>query len=193
MTLWILCPRRLAVQLDLKVSDSHSLPLCSGFFSVPHHHTLRNPSGDRGYLGLIIMDSSTSPSGDMKFAELVNDCSLWVPIDFQNGTSNQQRDLSVPMTLVHTCTSFLTSTYAAATEIFTISPSGNGAETRTQTFTASTETWQSTVVETTVVMVPSITIIVTNGVTSEVCPACSQSTASPSRFVKHLHHGFLML
>jgi hypothetical protein len=45
------------------------------------------------------------------------------------------------------------------------------------------------VVETTVVMVPSITIIVTNGVTSEVCPACSQSTASPSRFVKHLHHG----
>jgi hypothetical protein len=41
-------------------------------------------------------------------------------------------------------------------------------------------------VETTVVMVPSITMIVTNGVTSEVCPACSQSTASPSRFVKHL-------
>jgi hypothetical protein len=135
------------------------------------------------------MDSSTSPSRDMKFAELVEDCSLWVPIDLQNGTFNEQRDLSVSMTLVHTCTSFLTSTYTATTEIFTVSLSDNAAETRTQTITASTETWRSTVVETTVVMVPSITIIVTNGVTSEVCPACSQSTASPSRFVKHLHHG----
>jgi hypothetical protein len=189
MTLWILCPRRLAVQLDLKVPDSHSLPPCSGFFSVPHHHTIRNPSGDRRYPELIVMDSSTSPSRDMKFAELVEDCSLWVPIDLQNGTFNEQRDLSVSMTLVHTCTSFLTSTYTATTEIFTVSLSDNAAETRTQTITASTETWRSTVVETTVVMVPSITIIVTNGVTSEVCPACSQSTASPSRFVKHLHHG----
>jgi hypothetical protein len=155
----------------------------------PHHHTIRSPSGDRECLELIVMDSSTSLSRDIKFAGFVKDCSLWVPIDFQNGTSNEQRDLSVSMTLVHTCTSFLTSTYISTTEIFTISPSGNAAETRTQTITASTETWQATVVETTVVMVPSLTIIVTNGVTSEVCPACSQSTASPSRFVKHLYHG----
>jgi hypothetical protein len=192
MTPWILCPRRLAVaplQLGLKVSDSHSLPPCSGFFSVPHHHTIRNLSGDRGYLELVVMDSSTSPSRDMKSAGFVKDCSLWVPIDFQNGTVNGQRDLSISMTLVHTCTSFLTSANTATTETFIVSPSGNAAETRTQTITASTETWQSTVVETTVVMVPSLTIIVTNGVTSEVCPACSQSTASPSRFVKHLHYG----
>src|SRR5271154_1412953 len=101
MTLWISCPRRLAVQLDLKVSDSHSLPPCSGFLSVPHHHTIRNLSGDRRYPKLIVMDSSTSPSRDMKFAELVEDCSLWVPIDLQNGTFNEQRDLSVSMTLVH--------------------------------------------------------------------------------------------
>jgi hypothetical protein len=174
----------------LEVSDPQFLlPSCSGFFTVPQHYTIQNPSSDRKYLKLMVMDSSASPSGDIKFAEFVNDCSLWVPIDVQNGTFNEQRDLSVSMTLIHTCTSFLTSTHTATTEILTVSPSGKAAESQTETVPASTETWQVTVVETTVVMVPSITMIVTNGVTSEVCPACSQSTASPSRFVKHLHHG----
>jgi hypothetical protein len=189
-----LCPGLLAVtslQLRLKVSDSQKfLPSCSGFFSVPHHYTIQNPSGDRKYLKLMVMDSSASPSENIKFAEFVDDCSLWVPIDVQNGTFNKQRDLSVSMTLIHTCTSFFTSTHTATTEILTVSLSGKAPETQTQTIPASTKTWQATVVETTVVMVPSITMIVTNGVMSEVCPACSQSTASPSRFVKHLHYDF---
>jgi hypothetical protein len=165
------------------------LPSCSGFFSVAQHYAIQNPSSDRRHLKLMVMDSSASPPGDIKFAEF-EDCSLWVPIDVQNGTFNKQRDLSVSMTLIHTCTSFLTSTHTATTKILTVSPSGKAPETQTQTIPASTETWQATVVETTVVMVPSITMIVTNGVTSEVCPACSQSTASPSRFVKHLHYDF---
>jgi hypothetical protein len=181
----------MSLQLRLKVSGSQIfLPSYSGFFSVPQHYTIQNPSGDRKYLKLMVMDSSASPSENIKFAEFVDDCSLWVPIDVQNGTFNKQRDLSVSMTLIHTCTSFLTSTHTATTEILTVSPSGKAPETQTQTIPASTETWQATVVETTVVMVPSITMIVTNGVTSEVCPACSQSTASPSRFVKHLHYDF---
>ena len=147
---------------------------------APHCYDIRSSFDNVSLPEWIVMSSSTS-----KFQLPVSGCSLRGPVLPKDGGRNEEHDLSVLMTLVHTCTTFLISTFKPTTETFTTSLSGYAPQTRTQTVVATTETWHATTVQTTVVEVPSPKVIETNGRISILCPDCDLSTATSSRFVKH--------
>jgi hypothetical protein len=70
---------------------------------------------------------------------------LW-PLDPGSGQS-YPADPLVPVTLVQTCTSFLTSTYNPFTQTFTVSLQGSAWQIRTQTVAATPQTWTTTFVK----------------------------------------------
>ena len=75
----------------------------------------------------------------------MSNCAPWVILQPSNSGDSQSLagDAVVPLTILQSCSSYLTKIWSATTQTFTVTLNGSAWETRTQTVPGSTVPWRS--------------------------------------------------
>jgi hypothetical protein len=111
------------------------------------------------------------------------------PVDLNYGPSHPGEPLA-PISLVQTCTGFSTSTYDPSIQTFTVSLKGSAWQTRTQTVSASTETWTSTFARSYIIEYPNEFFTGDATVVTEWPDSMDLGTTATRRFVPLCQNAF---